>query len=347
VIDILPRSIDGVDRPAERRRAAARPHDSQLSIRLVVTGLVGLLLAAACQPAPATPAATAEKPAVATTASPATAPVTSPVASPAASPQASPSASPSPSPSAARVVTIEATDFAFNAPDIIPGGLVTLQLRNSGREPHHAQLMRLNTGITVDQFTTALAQGPGPALQLSSLEGGPSVADPGDQSEVVVNLPEGQYVLVCFVESPDGVPHLAKGMVRPLRVTAPPVAATPPTASQTVTLKDFSFESPATLPAGRSIVRVENAGPQPHEMTVLRIGDGKSLTDVQQFFLSPPAGPPPFQSSGGMQGLGQGGSGFAVLNLQPGNYALVCLIPDPASGKSHLELGMSASVSVR
>ena len=167
MIDILPRSIDGVDRPVETPQATAWPHGGGWSVRLVVTGLVGLLLTAACQPAPASPAATAEKPAVGTTASPATvaSPVASPAASPAASPQASPSPSPSPSPSAARVVTIEATDYAFNAPDIIPGGLVTLQLRNTGSEPHHAQLMRLNTGVTVDQFLAALAQGPGPALQ--------------------------------------------------------------------------------------------------------------------------------------------------------------------------------------
>jgi hypothetical protein len=244
------------------------------------------------------------------------------------------------------VVTIEATDYAFTAPDTMPGGLVTLRLRNSGREPHHAQLMRLNTGVTVDQFTAALLQGPDAALQLTSLEGGPSVADPGEESEVIVNLPEGQYVLVCFVESPDGVPHLAKGQVRPLRVTAPTMGATPPTAAQTVTMKDFAFEAPATFPTGRSTVRVVNDGPQPHEMSVVRLADGKSLTDVQQFFLSP-AGPPPFQSAGGMQGLGQGGSGFAMLDLQPGNYGLICLIPDPVSGKSHLELGMSAPVSVR
>jgi hypothetical protein len=245
-------------------------------------------------------------------------------------------------------VTIEASDFAFTAPDSIQAGLVTLRMRNVGREPHHAQLMRLNTNVTIEQFMTALSQGPGPAMQLVSLTGGPALVDPNGTSEVIVDLPEGQYVLVCFVESPDGVPHLAKGMVRPMRVTAPPIAGTPPVAAQTVTMKDFTFEAPATLPAGRSIVRVVNDGPQPHEMVVLRLAQGRTVTDVTQFFSAvPPSGPPPFQAVGGMQGLDRGLAGFASLELQTGDYAMICLIPDPASGRTHLDLGMSRGFSVR
>jgi hypothetical protein len=273
------------------------------------------------------------------------------MASPAALASPSPAALASPSPAAGRVVTIEASDFAFTAPDSIPAGLVTLRMRNVGREPHHAQLMRLNTNVTLDQFLAALSQGPGPALQLASLTGGPAAVDPNGTSEVIVDLTEGQYMLVCFVESPDGAPHLAKGMVRPMRVTAPPVAGTPPTAAQTVTMRDFTFEGPATLPTGRTVVRVVNDGPQPHEMAVVRLAQGKVLTDVTQFFTmppgTPPAGPPPFQSVGGMQGLDRGGSGFAVLDLQAGDYGMICLIPDPGSGRTHLDLGMAKGFSAR
>ena len=39
---------------------------------------------------------------------------------------------------------------------------------------------------------------------------------PGGPSDVLVSLEAGQYVLLCFVTSADGVPHLAKGMMRPL-----------------------------------------------------------------------------------------------------------------------------------
>jgi hypothetical protein len=45
-------------------------------------------------------------------------------------------------------------------------------MRNIGQEAHHAQIVRLNTGVTLDQFTAALRQGEGPALALVSLAGG-------------------------------------------------------------------------------------------------------------------------------------------------------------------------------
>jgi hypothetical protein len=211
--------------------------------------------------------------------------------------------------------------------------------------------MRLNPNVTPEQFMTALAQGPVEALQLVSLTGGPAAVDPTLTSEVIVDLTPGQYVLVCFVESPDGVPHLAKGMVRLLEVTAPPMAGTPPSAAQTVTMRDFTFEAPATFPIGRTVVRVVNDGPQPHEMAVVRLAQGRALTDVTQFFSvqpgTPPSGPPPFQSVGGMQGLDRGGAGFAVLDLQAGDYAMICLIPDPGSGRTHLDLGMGRAFSAR
>jgi hypothetical protein len=36
---------------------------------------------------------------------------------------------------------------------------------------------------------------------------------------VTLNLEAGTYVLACFIPSPDGVPHLAKGMLMPIQVS--------------------------------------------------------------------------------------------------------------------------------
>jgi hypothetical protein len=47
-----------------------------------------------------------------------------------------------------------------------------------------------------------------------------------------------------------------------------------------------------------------------------------------------------------MQGLNPGSSGYPALNLQPGTYAAICLIPDPASGKPHAALGMAKDFTV-
>jgi hypothetical protein len=100
------------------------------------------------------------------------------------------------------------------------------------------------------------------------------------------------------------------------------------------------------LPAGRSTLRVVNDGQQFHEIAVMRLAPGKTLDDAKGFF-SAPAGPPPFEPLGGMQGLDPGGSGYMTLDLQPGQYVAVCHIPDRASGKSHLSLGMIAGFTVQ
>jgi hypothetical protein len=48
-----------------------------------------------------------------------------------------------------------------------------------------------------------------------------------------------------------------------------------------------------------------------------------------------------------MQGLSVNLSAFMVTQFTPGNYAAICLIPDPASGRSHLELGMIKEFTVQ
>jgi hypothetical protein len=243
-----------------------------------------------------------------------------------------------------------ARDHSFDAPEMIAAGLTAIEMRNVGQEPHHVQLVRLNDNVTIEQFTAALAQGPGPIMALVSLDGGVGALGNGDAGEVIVNLRPGQYVLLCFIESPDGVPHLAKGMVKPVRVAAAPAVAVPvaaPAVAGTVTMKDFTYDLPATMGTGRQTYRVVNDGPQqPHETNIVRLNDGKTLADVTAWDTAP-SGPPPFTAAGGMNGLSVNASGFMVTQLQPGNYAAVCFIPDPGSGRSHLELGMGKEFTVR
>jgi hypothetical protein len=248
----------------------------------------------------------------------------------------------------APVITVDAHDYAFVAPETIAAGLVTIAFKNLGHEPHHAQLLRLKDGVTFEQFTKALQAGEAAVFPLITAEGGPAMIGHGGAAEVTLNLREGNYVLACFVPSPDGVPHLAKGMLRPLKVTAASgaVAAAPATVAS-VSMVDFAYTMPKLLPAGRSTLRVVNDGTQWHEIAIVRLAPGKTLDDVKRFWSAPPAGQPPFELAGGMQGLEPGGAGYMTLDLPPGEYAGICLIPDAASGTPHIHLGMIAGFTVR
>ena len=197
-------------------------------------------------------------------------------ASPEAS--ASPSEEASPSGSAAGEVgalEIEARDFAFEAPAETGAGPTRVIVNNTGQEEHQAQIVRLNEGKTFEDLTAAL-QGPDPtaAFALFTFSGGPTGVVPGASVATTVDLQPGTHAFLCFIESPDGIPHVAKGMVGQLEVTGTAAACTLPAGDAEVTLQDFAYVGLTTLTPGEHTVAVTNDGPQPHEATLVKLNDG-------------------------------------------------------------------------
>lgn len=250
-------------------------------------------------------------------------------------------------------LVIEAVEYGFKTMSSIPGGPTTVQLRNLGREAHHAQLLLLNDGVTLEQFAAASKRGPEGIFPLvAAFVGGVGVTAPDASAEVVLDLKAGRYILGCFISGDDHIPHVGKGMVLPLTVTVPSATVSAPVVTGTITMSDFTFEMPATLPAGRILYRVVNQGPQTHEWNLIQLAPGKTVADAKAFFdpppSGPPPGPPPGKPIGGMNGLSKGLAGIAVLDLAPGEYAAMCIIPDQSSPDHapHLHLGMIKGFTV-
>lgn len=286
-------------------------------------------------------------PAASTAPSPASA---APSASTAPS-SAAPSSPAVPSASAAAVqdLAITGTDFAFQAPATIPAGPTKITLTNSGQEEHQAQMAGIAAGKTFQDLTAALqANDEIAALGMLALSGGPTGVLPGESGSTTGNLAPGQYAFLCFVRSPDGVPHFAKGMIAPIEVTEPASTAALPPGDAELTLQDFAFVGLETLSAGQHTVTVTNDGPQPHEATIVKLADGIAAADLVPMFTStePPTGPPPFTSAGGVAGIGNGMTVAMDVDLEPGNYAFLCFVPDPASGQPHAALGMVGALTV-
>ena len=245
----------------------------------------------------------------------------------------------------ALLLAIDAVEYGFCTNNgSVPAGMTMVRMRNLGQEDHQAQFLRLNDGVTLAQVQATFGAD---QLAVTTLVGGPGTIGGGGTSAAMLDLRPGQYLLVCFIPSRDGVTHAAKGMVLPLTVTAQTGAASPAPATQgTVVMKEFSFAlSASTLPAGRSMVGVSNEGAQVHEFGLLRLAPGKTAADVTGYFAGKPTGPPPFSSAGGIAALSPGQRGIAALDLTPGQYAAICFVPDPASGKEHLQLGMVAGIT--
>jgi len=216
------------------------------------------------------------------------------------------------------VVTVTATDYRFAMPDTIRAGLVTLQLVNHGKEMHHMQLVRLAEGKTAADLDAALKQG-GPPPPWATFVGGPNAAAPGRETASTSELAPGDYVALCVIPGADGVPHVMKGMARPFEVSgSAPAVASLPAAQDTVRLVDYAFELSRPLTAGRHTVLVENDGPQPHELVLLRLTPGKTVKDFGQWVDGGMNGPPPAMPLGGVAALAKGGQSEIDVNLEPG-----------------------------
>ncbi len=228
---------------------------------------------------------------------------------------------------AGQTLVIEASEYAFKTMGSLPAGVTTVQMKNLGKENHEASIVRLNDGITPEQFLAAVqAAGNGEPPPIFTYEGGPAEIVPGKTSEVVLDLQAGQYMLLCFVSAPDGQPHAMKGMVLPIKVNAATGAPRPlPTGKGTLALGAANgFDLPATLPAGKGQYRVTNQGKTPRAFYIGAIPADKTLDDVNAELAKPDSGPPPwFTANGGMDGLKPNGSGVVTLDLAPGKYAAV------------------------
>jgi hypothetical protein len=250
-------------------------------------------------------------------------------------------------------LTIMASDHALEAPAQVAAGATRIEVMNHGTEAHQAALVRLEPGRTRDEYLTALAQSLAAAAEVGTFVGGPNGAGPGQTVGVTAELEPGRHVVLCLIPSLDGVPHVVKGMVTELEVTGPAGKPAPRERAAAVRLHDFHFGVPKrfvdAVSSGEPI-EVVNDGAQAHEMVVSRLPKGVTIADVVTWtdhpLFTPAPGPQPQVDVAGVTMLAPGASSRVRLDLAPGRYALLCFLPDEASGTSHLEQGMAYPFTV-
>jgi len=245
----------------------------------------------------------------------------------------------------ARVVHVTAEDFKFDAPDEIPAGLVEFRFLNKGPALHHMTVLKLNGGKTVDDLRAALAN-PGPPPSWIKEIGGPNAVDPGLEGNATMRLEPGNYALICFVDI-GGPPHFTKGMLRGLRVVPSKGAVGPaPKADVTVDLVDYSFKLSSPIRAGNRTIKVHNTGKQTHEIELIQLAPGATVPQLMAW-LGKMEGPPPGKALGGIAGMQTGMSEYFSADFVPGNYVLICFVPDAKDGKPHFAHGMVQQITVK
>lgn len=243
-------------------------------------------------------------------------------------------------------LTITAHDFGFTAPARVAAGLTRIRFINNGGTIHHAQLVRFTGGHTVKDYIAALKPDAPPPKWATDV-GGPNAVGPHDELAVIQSLEPGNYGIVCFVDLPDHVPHLMKGMSRDLTVTrAGANSSALPEGDLSVDLVDYNFKWSEPLTAGAHRITVRTDAPQPHELTVIRLNPGKSANDLLAW-LEKMEGPPPGKLLGGVAGLSKGKPVSVGLVFTPADYVFICFVPDMKDGKPHFMHGMVQTVTVK
>lgn len=251
-------------------------------------------------------------------------------------------------PEAAEVVTFTAEDYAFGGPERIEAGWRTLRLVNRGREVHQVQVLGLPRGKTAADLIRAVG-GPRPRLPAwVRRHGGVNSIAPGAEGVVVIDLPPGDYVLICGIPDAEGRPHIVHGMLRPLRVTASPSPpASAPPADVTVAATDFAYVLDGPLVSGPRVLRVRNDGAQAHELVLVRLVEGASTRDFLDAYRPGATANPAGTPIGGMVGIDPGREGYLRVDVQPGRYGILCFLAEPVSGEPHFVLGMWLDLEVK
>jgi hypothetical protein len=245
-----------------------------------------------------------------------------------------------------RTVTVTASDYSFAAPDTIPAGLTELRLLNRGTEMHHVMLIRLDAGKTMADLAAAM-QSDGPPPAWGHEAGGPNTPGPGGESNAILRLVAGRYAMICVIPSSDGKPHVMKGMAKEIIVT--PATSNTSNANMrvnsTMTLFDYAFQFSQPLQAGRQTIRVKNTAVQSHEVVIVKLQPGKKPADVLAW-MEKMEGPPPGAPIGGTTPMSRGEENIITLDLTPGEYGLVCFVPDAKDGKPHFMHGMVTQLTI-
>ena len=117
----------------------------------------------------------------------------------------------------------------------------------------------------------------------------------------------------------------------------------------TVTAYDYSFAMPTSFAAGLTVVKLVNAGSQPHEASFGRV---KAAVTVEQVLAAAKRASSTqayieslLDFAGGPSAISPHGQQETILNLRPGHYVVLCFVRGP-DGMPHYQMGMITPFTV-
>jgi hypothetical protein len=212
-------------------------------------------------------------------------------------------------------VRVVGTEYAFEMPDQIDGGVVKMDFVNQGAEPHEFALARLDSGKTLDDVNNVLKRGQEPPSWAHDIGGVPAMT-PGEEISITRELRPGTYVFLCFIPGPNGKPHYELGMEKQFTASGDSGASLPE-ADGVITAENDRMDVPA-VEAGEQTLELRNAASKPREFNLLAFEPGKGPADARKWFQGGFEGKPPLRLLGAMQSIPPASSVFLTADFDAG-----------------------------
>lgn len=224
------------------------------------------------------------------------------------------------------VIEITGTDYGVSAvADTVVGGNSVISFTNAGEDIHHLQVWQVDDA---DAVAAAIRTGDLGVLADATAVGGVGAIGPGATHRVASEVPEGEYVVFCVIETPAGAHH-ELGMVAAMVVEGE-TDAEAPIAATTLRITADGFDYPDGWD-GTTDLEVVNDHTFPADAEFLRLVDGATRADFLSFIDGSVPGPPPFTVEGGVTALGPGRRSVVLDDVRPGTYLLASFSPDPSA----------------
>lgn len=175
--------------------------------------------------------------------------------------------------------------------------------------------------------------------------GGPGFTAAGSTSKTTVHLEPGEYIVECYVKNEDEVFHSYIGMLEHIRVTEETSDIEEPESTNIVTISStegITIDQPLTEGAHTIEIVFKDqksyAHLQGHNVQLVKLSskDEELLANLATWMDWRQPGslvdraPEGAEFMGGTMEMLQGGRAYFHVDLEPGDYAWIAEIPDPA-----------------
>lgn len=234
----------------------------------------------------------------------------------------------------ANSVSISGVDYGYVLDkQSVKAGRTRIEFKNDGKDMHMLAMAQVKAGKTFDDAKKALesedeADDATVFEDTEGPDGAPQILTAGEKTATFPELKAGTYALVCFFQTPDGKPHFIAGMLNQLTVESAAAEAQEVDTTAEATLADGKITLP-DLSSGKATLKVSNTGAKSHDLTLVRVPEGKTFDEVlawvdKYFQGQGKIAEAPGAFPGGMSVIPAGATGYLELDLSPGKYYAIC-----------------------